>query len=72
MRIASLSLDNSSPTANESVQEAHGIHFLSKFVGFLPAIVSKIISLSLSKKVTLVYSKYPALKNPLKFLGKES
>ena len=55
MRITSLSLDDSPSISNESVSEAHGIHFLSKCVGFLPAIVSKIISLSLSKKVTLVY-----------------
>ena len=72
MRIESLSLNDSVPLANESVSEAHGIHFLSKVVGILPAIVSKIISLSLSKKITLVYSKYPALKTPLTFLGKQS
>ena len=48
------------------------MHFLSKFVGVLPAIISKIVSLSLSKKVTLVYSRFPTLKRPLTFLGKQS
>lgn len=40
---------------SESVIEAHGMQMLSKFIGRLPAVVSKIISLDLSKKVSLVY-----------------
>jgi hypothetical protein len=46
-------------TADPGVYEAQGMHLLSKLTGLLPALISKIISLDLSKKVTLVYSKFP-------------
>jgi hypothetical protein len=48
------------------------MHLLSKLSGLLPALLSKIISIDLSKKVSLVYSKFPQLKQPLSFGGKKS
>ncbi len=57
-------------TASDSVYEAQGMHLLSKLTGFLPALITKIISLDLSKKVSLVYCKYPPIKTPLSFAGK--
>ena len=57
---------------SDSVIEAHGMHLLSKLTGLLPALVSKLISLTLSKKVSLVYQKFPALKSPLVYTGKKS
>jgi hypothetical protein len=48
------------------------MHLLSKLTGLLPALITKIISLDLSKKVSLVYCKYPPLKTPLSFTGKQS
>jgi hypothetical protein len=59
-------------TASDSVYEAQGMHLLSKLTGLLPALITKIISLDLSKKVSLVYSKFPPLKTPLTFTGKKS
>lgn len=57
---------------HENIKEAQGMHLLSKITGILPALLSKIISLDLSRKVSLVYSKFPPLKTPLTFLGKQS
>jgi hypothetical protein len=48
------------------------MHLLSKLSGLLPSLISKIISLDLSKKVSLVYCKFPPLKTPLTFTGKKS
>lgn len=48
------------------------MHLLSKLTGLLPALITKIISLDLSRKVSLVYSKFPPLKTPLTFTGKKS
>lgn len=48
------------------------MHLLSKLTGLLPALITKIISLDLSKKVSLVYCKFPQLKIPLTFAGKQS
>jgi hypothetical protein len=59
-------------TMSDSVYEALGMHYLSKLTGLLPALISKIISLDLSRKVSLVYCKYPPLKTPLTFTGKQS
>jgi hypothetical protein len=56
--------------AQDSVYEAQGMHLLSKLTGLLPALITKIISLDLSKKVSLVYCKFPQLKTPLSFTGK--
>ena len=48
------------------------MQLLSKLTGLLPALITKIISLDLSKKVSLVYCKYPPIKTPLSFTGKKS
>ena len=58
--------------AQDSIYEAQGMHLLSKLTGLLPALITKIISLDLSRKVSLVYSKFPPLKSPLTFTGKKS